>query len=112
MTVRFGPGGASLALLGTSLIAIWASAHGRGPFAVLPPTEGVQALQILLTMLIVPILCLAAVIVELHQATRALGERLEALRPTDRPKSPLPASLSRSPPLLDPRAPIPSVHAR
>jgi len=96
MTVRFGPGGASLALLSTSLIAIWASAHGRGPFAVLPPAEGVQALQILLTMLIVPILCLAAVIVELHQATRALGERLEALRASEVLKSAILASLSSS----------------
>jgi len=101
MTVRFGPGGASLALLGTSLIAIWASAHGRGPFAVLPPAEGVQALQILLTMLIVPILCLAAVIVELHQATRALGERLEALRASEVLKSAILASLSSSVAVLD-----------
>lgn len=101
VTVRFGPGGASLALLGMSLIAIGAGAHGRGPFAVLPPAEGVQALQILLAMLTVPILCLAAVIVELHQATRALGERLEALRASEALKSAILASLSSSVAVLD-----------
>ena len=30
--VRFGPGGASLSLLATGLVAIWAATHGRGPF--------------------------------------------------------------------------------
>ena len=101
MTVRFGPGGASLALLSTSLIAIWASAHGRGPFAGLPAATSVQALQILLTVLAAPILCLAAVIVERRQATRALGGQLEALRASEVMKSAILASLSSSVAVLD-----------
>jgi two-component system, LuxR family, sensor kinase FixL len=101
MTVRFGPGGASLALLSTSLIAICASAYGRGPFAGLPAAASVQALQILLTVLAVPILCLAAVIVERRQATRALGEQLEALRASEVLKSAILASLSSSVAVLD-----------
>lgn len=77
-TVRFGPGGASLALLTTSLIAIWAGAHRRGPFAVLPltATETVVEVQILLIALAIPMLCLAAVVVERRAAARALAERL------------------------------------
>src|SRR5207342_3725045 len=35
--VRFGPGGTSLSLLATAMIAMWAASHGRGPFAGLPP---------------------------------------------------------------------------
>ena len=101
MTVRFGPGGASLALLSTSLIAIWASAYGRGPFAGLPAAASVQALQILLTVLAVPILCLAAVIVERRQATRTLGEQLQALRASEVLKSAILASLSSSVAVLD-----------
>jgi two-component system, LuxR family, sensor kinase FixL len=75
-TVMFGPGGASLALLTTSVIAIVAGAHGRGPFASLPRAEGVVALQFLLSGMAIPILCLAAVIMERRQAVRELAEQL------------------------------------
>ena len=75
---RFGPGGASLALVTTSLIAIWASAHSRGPFAglAMPGGDLVRELQILLTVLAIPTLCLAAVIAERRAAERALSEQL------------------------------------
>jgi len=67
MTVRSDRGGASLALL-----ARLSSPSGRARTdedrSRSCRAEGVQALQILLAMLTVPILCLAAVIVELHQA--------------------------------------------
>ena len=77
-TARFGTGGAALALLTTSLIAIWSSAHARGPFAGLPVSGGelVRELQILLIALAIPILCLAAVIAERRAAERALAEQL------------------------------------
>ncbi|MGH7310240.1 MAG: MASE1 domain-containing protein, partial [Candidatus Rokuibacteriota bacterium] len=74
--VRFGPGGASLALLGTALIAIWAATHGRGPFRHLALAESVFALQIFLTLVAVPLLCLAALIEERGRAQEALRERL------------------------------------
>jgi two-component system, LuxR family, sensor kinase FixL len=79
--VRFGPGGASLALLVTTVIAIWAATHGRGPFTGLTLVDAVLSLQILLSAMAIPVLCLAAVIVERRQATRVLAEqlRLEAL---------------------------------
>ena len=76
LTVRFGPGGASLALLGTSLIAIWAAVHGEGPFGGRPADTRILEMQILLIVLAIPIQCLAAVIVERRQATRALEGRL------------------------------------
>jgi signal transduction histidine kinase len=74
--VRFGPGGASLAFLGTALIAIWAATHARGPFIDLPLAESVVALQLFLTIVAVPLLCLAALIEERGRAQEALRERL------------------------------------
>jgi C4-dicarboxylate-specific signal transduction histidine kinase/integral membrane sensor domain MASE1 len=76
VTVMFGPGGASMALLTTSVIAIVAGAHGHGPFASLPREEGVLALQLLLSGMAIPILCLAAGIAERRQAVRDLAEQL------------------------------------
>jgi signal transduction histidine kinase/integral membrane sensor domain MASE1 len=77
-TVRFGPGGASAALLLSSLIAIWAGTHWRGPFADLPvgQSEAILERQVLLTAMAVPLLCLAAVIEERREAVRRLTEQL------------------------------------
>jgi signal transduction histidine kinase len=74
--VRFGPGGVSLALLATALLAIHAGIRGSGPFMGLPPAEGVLTLQIFLSAVVVPLLCLAALIVERRHAKEALEERL------------------------------------
>ena len=74
--VRFGPGGASLTLLGTVLVAISAVTHGYGPFGDLPARESIHALQILLIVMAIPLMCLAAVIEERRRAEQALGERL------------------------------------
>jgi integral membrane sensor domain MASE1 len=74
--VRFGPGGASLSLLATTLIAIHAAAHGRGPFTTLPPAESVLALQIWLSVSAIPLLCLAGLIEERRRNQQALAERL------------------------------------
>lgn len=75
-TVRFGPGGVSLSLLVTVLVAISAVTHGRGPFGDLPARESTTALQILLSATAIPLMCLAAVIEERRRAEQALGERL------------------------------------
>jgi integral membrane sensor domain MASE1/PAS domain-containing protein len=74
--VRFGPGGASLSLLTTALVAIWAATHGRGPFTAPLPAESVLSLQIFLSAAAIPLMCLAALIEERHQAQEALAERL------------------------------------
>jgi signal transduction histidine kinase/integral membrane sensor domain MASE1 len=75
-TVMFGPGGASLALLATSVIAIEAGANGRGPLARLPQADGILALQLHLSGMAISILCLAAVIMERRQAVRDLAVQL------------------------------------
>ncbi|HYV66436.1 MAG TPA: MASE1 domain-containing protein [Myxococcales bacterium] len=74
--VRFGPPGASLSFLATTLVAIWAGTHGRGPFQAGSPAENVLGVQVFLTMLALPILSLAAVIAERKRAEEALQERL------------------------------------
>lgn len=74
--VRFGPRGASLSLLTTSLVAIWAGTHGRGLFTALTAAESVPALQIFLSVVAIPLLCLAALIEERRRAEEALEERL------------------------------------
>jgi len=74
--VRFGPGGSSLALVTTAMLAIWAATHGVGPFARLPVAESVHALQIFLMIAGIPLMCLAALIEERRRAQKALEERL------------------------------------
>ena len=74
--VRFGPGGISLTLLTTTLVAVWAGARAHGPFAGMPPAESVLAFQIFLSVVGIPLLCLAAVIEERRRAQEALAERL------------------------------------
>jgi signal transduction histidine kinase/integral membrane sensor domain MASE1 len=74
--VRFGPPGASLSLLTTTLLALWASTQGRGPFTALPPAESALGLQIFLSVLAIPLLCLAALITERRRVEEALEERL------------------------------------
>ena len=74
--VRFGPGGAGLGLLATSLLAVRAATVGWTPFAPLTPEEGVIALQVFVIVVGAPLLFLSALIEERRQAAVALGERL------------------------------------
>ena len=67
---RFGPGGASLSLLATTLAAIGTVTHAR------PTREEILALQIFLAEISIPLLCLAALIEERRRAQEALRERL------------------------------------
>ncbi len=75
--VRFGPGGITLSTLATTLLLTWAATHGRGPFAGLRPSESVLALQLYLTVSVVPLMCLAGLIEERRRAQRALADRLQ-----------------------------------
>ncbi len=74
--VRFGVAGASLALLTTALFVIGAAVQGRGPFGPLPAALNVLSVQVLQTLLAIPILFLAAVIGEREAVQEALRERL------------------------------------
>jgi len=74
--VRFGPNGVSLALVSTALVASWAGTHGRGPFYGLPAGDAVLALQLFLSVMAVPLLCLGALIQERWRTEAELADRL------------------------------------
>ena len=74
--VRFGPGGAGLGLLATSLLAVRAAIVGWKPFSPLTPEDGVVALQVFVIVVGVPLLFLSALIEERRQTAVALRERL------------------------------------
>jgi signal transduction histidine kinase len=76
--VRFGTGGASVAMLLTTVGAMSAGVRGYGPFDGMAnsPSEVVLELQIILTVVAIPVLCLSAVIAERRAAVLALAEQL------------------------------------
>jgi signal transduction histidine kinase/integral membrane sensor domain MASE1 len=59
--LRFGPGGASLALTTLTFAAIWSADRGTGPFVSLSPEDTVLTLQLILVLAALPVLCIAAV---------------------------------------------------
>jgi signal transduction histidine kinase/integral membrane sensor domain MASE1/GAF domain-containing protein len=75
--VRFGAGGAGLALLATTLGVIRAATLGWRPFSPLTPGESVVVLQVFATVIGVPLLYLGAAIEGRRRGTRVLGERLK-----------------------------------
>jgi signal transduction histidine kinase len=70
--VRFGSGGLSLSLLSMALISIWNAMQGRGPFISKSMAENVLSLQVLLCMVAVPLLFLAALMVERRRTEESL----------------------------------------
>jgi signal transduction histidine kinase/integral membrane sensor domain MASE1 len=75
-TVRFGPAGAALTMLLTTLVVIWAATHGHAGFSMPPSPESVLVLQISLSVSAIPILGLAALIEERWRDRLALADRL------------------------------------
>jgi len=61
---RFGPRGASTALLAVSFCAIWGAIHGIGPFASRSAETNALSVQLFLILTSIPILLLAALIKE------------------------------------------------
>jgi signal transduction histidine kinase/integral membrane sensor domain MASE1 len=74
--VRFGPGGASLTLLATALLAIGTALAGFTPLRALPVGERVLALQVFLIVVGVPLLVLSALTEERRLIAETLLERL------------------------------------
>jgi signal transduction histidine kinase/integral membrane sensor domain MASE1 len=74
--VRFGAGGATLALLLTAVLAITTAAHRGGPFEAVPTRERVIALQLVFLSIGMPVLWLAALLADRERTQRLLGERL------------------------------------
>ncbi len=75
--VRFGPAGAGVSFLTVTLVAVWAGTYRKGPFADLPQSQAVVALQVYLSVLAIPIYGLASLIEERRRAQRAVGEQLQ-----------------------------------
>jgi len=72
--LRFGPGGLSLSLLATELLAIFGTIHEHGPFTRVSPVETVLSLQAFLILMAVPLMFMSAVITERHKTAQALRE--------------------------------------
>ncbi len=70
--VRFGSAGASISLLLIAVLSTWNAIHFRGPFG--PHAEQIRSLQIFLTALGVPLLCLSAALEEGRLVHRKLRE--------------------------------------
>jgi two-component system, LuxR family, sensor kinase FixL len=75
-TVRFGPAGATLTFLMTTMVVVWAATHGHAGFSRPPSPESVLVLQVSLAVSAVPILCLAGLIEERWRDRIVLADRL------------------------------------
>ena len=73
---RFGPTGASLAVLTSTVLTASAAVHGAGPFHLLPAGAATAATQLVLIVAAVTLLGLATLIEERNLTLRALGDRL------------------------------------
>jgi signal transduction histidine kinase/integral membrane sensor domain MASE1 len=74
--VRFGPTGASVALLVTSLLTAWTIVHGLGPFASMSPRTTIAAVRLFLIVVAVTLMCFSVLIEERRHSQRALADRL------------------------------------
>lgn len=72
--IKFGTGGAALAVLVTATIATVETAYGQGPFAGNTPFTNAVLLDVFFSVLAVSALTLSAVIAERDQAARKLTE--------------------------------------
>jgi two-component system, LuxR family, sensor kinase FixL len=77
--VRFGPLGTSLSLLTLTSFGVWGLRDGGRPFTTLPAGQAALALQLGLILVAIPLLCLAAVILERRQSEAALSDSEAAL---------------------------------
>jgi two-component system sensor kinase FixL len=75
--MRFGPTGAGVAILTTSIVSSWAVVHGIGPFASFAPATTVTALTLSLIVVASTLMWFATLVEERRQTQRALALRLE-----------------------------------
>ncbi len=75
--MRFGPTGAGITILMTTIVTSWGVVHGVGPFASIAPATTVTALTLSLIVVASTLLCLATLVEERRQAQHALAIRLE-----------------------------------
>ncbi len=81
--VRFGPKGASAAMLWVALLAIWGAVHGRGPFHFDSPHQNAFFIQVFFTVVSGTVMLLAASVSERRQAeerfAKAFGSSPDAI---------------------------------
>ena len=77
--VRFGSYGASNAIFTVTFLAIWAAAHGHGPFLEKSAEENARSIQMFLIVLSLPFLFLAALTEERAEAEETLRGRDERI---------------------------------
>ena len=74
--VRFGPTGASVALLSTSVMTAWAVVHGHGPFEAIDPATTIPAVTMSLIVVATTLMSLATLIEERRQTHTAIRSKL------------------------------------
>ena len=77
--LRFGVGGISASTLCISILAIWGTMQGRGPFLTQTPSENALALQLFLLMAATPLLFLAVAVGDERRSTEALRDSEERM---------------------------------
>ncbi len=70
--LRFGLGGMSASMLVITILAIWGTMHGRGPFLTQTPSDNALDLQLFLLMAATPLLLLAVAINDERRSKEAL----------------------------------------
>ena len=70
--LRFGLGGMSASMLAITILAIWGTMLGRGPFLTQTPAENALALQLFLLMAATPLMLLAVAIDDERRSKEAL----------------------------------------
>jgi len=77
--LRFGLGGISASMLVITIIAIWGTMRGHGPFLAQAPEENALALQLFLLMAATPLLLLAVAIDDERRSKEALRDSEERM---------------------------------
>jgi PAS domain S-box-containing protein len=77
--LRFGLGGISASMLGITILAIWGTMRGRGPFLTQTPEENALALQLFLLMVATPLMLLAVAIDDEKRSKNALRDSEERM---------------------------------
>jgi PAS domain S-box-containing protein len=70
--LRFGLGGMSASMLLMTILAVWGTMQGRGPFLAQAPAENALALQLFILMAAAPLLLLSVVIDDERRSKEAL----------------------------------------
>ena len=77
--LRFGFGGLSASMLVVTILAIWGTMQGRGPFLTQTPSENAFALQLFLLMVATPLVLLAVAIQDERRSKEALRDSEERM---------------------------------